>query len=84
MRKHISFTIAATILGLAMGLWLKDSRVKPMPTLLGLTCRRPCQNRTVRSRYSTWFINKSRKESHRHGSSHRQASDRARERRGAA
>jgi hypothetical protein len=28
MRKHISFTIAATILGLAMGLWLKDSRVE--------------------------------------------------------
>jgi hypothetical protein len=55
-----------------------------MPTLLGLTCRRPCQNRTVRSRYSTWFINKSRKESHRHGSSHRQASDRAIERANAA
>ena len=28
MRKHISFTIAATILGLAVGLWLKDSRVE--------------------------------------------------------
>ena len=28
MRKHISFTIAATILGLAMGLWIKDSRVE--------------------------------------------------------
>jgi hypothetical protein len=28
MRKHISFTIAATILGLVMGLWLKDSRVE--------------------------------------------------------
>ena len=28
MRKHISFTIATTILGLAMGLWLKESRVE--------------------------------------------------------
>ena len=28
MRKHISFTIAATILGSVMGLWLKDSRVE--------------------------------------------------------
>jgi hypothetical protein len=28
MRKHISFTIAAAILGSAMGLWLKDSRVE--------------------------------------------------------
>ena len=28
MRKHISFTIAATILGSAMGLWLKESRVE--------------------------------------------------------
>jgi hypothetical protein len=37
MRKHISFTIAATIIGLAMAFWLTTAAIEPSPDVAGPT-----------------------------------------------
>jgi hypothetical protein len=54
MRKH---TIAATILGLAMGLWLKDSRVETNANVARADLSSPMSKpyRAIPG-YSTWFI----------------------------
>jgi hypothetical protein len=53
MRKHISFAIAATILGLAMVFWLKAVMVETNANVTRADLSSPSQNRTVRFEYST-------------------------------